>query len=125
MYQAISLEELTAREFAGKLAEKVGLKYSQVSSVLQLTSSGILVMVDDTVHLSLSHLSVLWIILVVVQVVRNFCDEDSYVVGAVKDETGSYRLLLRCQPHSLQTTPSNTHDSTLDSSTEHSHFNNQ
>ena len=50
MYQAISLEHLTAKEFIAKLAEKVGLVRDQVSSVLQLTNSGILVMVDDTVQ---------------------------------------------------------------------------
>ena len=51
VYQALSLELLTAEEFIAKLTEKVGLKQNEVSSVIQLTSSGILVLVDDTVHL--------------------------------------------------------------------------
>lgn len=50
VYQAVSLEQLTATEFLCKLAEKVGLKPCQVSCVLQLTGSGLLVMVDDTVY---------------------------------------------------------------------------
>ena len=49
VYQALSLEQLTATEFLCKLSEKVGLKPGQVSCVLQLTNSGLLVMVDDTV----------------------------------------------------------------------------
>lgn len=50
VYQALCLEQLTAHEFLCKLAEKVGLKPCQVSCVLQLTSSGLLVMLDDTVR---------------------------------------------------------------------------
>ena len=51
VYQALSLELLTAAEFIAKLTEKVGLKQNEVSSVIQLTNSGILVLVDDTVQL--------------------------------------------------------------------------
>ena len=51
VHQALSLEQMTAEEFACKLSEKVGLKREQVSSVLQLTNTGILVIVDDTVGL--------------------------------------------------------------------------
>ena len=50
VYQALSLEKLTAQEFIAKLTEKVGLEQNMVSSVIQLTNSGVLVLVDDTVH---------------------------------------------------------------------------
>ena len=49
VYQALSLEQLTAQEFIAKLTEKAGLEQGEVSSVIQLTNSGILVLVDDTV----------------------------------------------------------------------------
>ena len=49
VYQAVCLERLTAQEMLAKLSEKVGLQACQVSSLLHLTSSGILVLVDDTV----------------------------------------------------------------------------
>ena len=52
VYHILTLEQLTAQELLYKLAEKVGLQLCQVSCVLQLTSSGILVMVDDTVSAS-------------------------------------------------------------------------
>ena len=56
-----------------------------------------------------------------VQVVRNFCNEDSFIVGAVKDETALYRLLLRRPSHpSQQTTPLGVCDRSLDLSSEHS-----
>jgi transcription factor CP2-like protein len=84
VYHILTLEQLTAQELLYKLAEKVGLQLCQVSCVLQLTSSGILVMVDDTV-------------------VRNMCDEDSFVVSTVKEQgTGTYQLILHTPPSSGQ-----------------------
>lgn len=57
----------------------------------------------------------------VTQVVRNFCNEDTFVVSAVKDEADTYRLVLRSSTClSQQTTPSTGQDTSLDSSTEHS-----
>ena len=38
------------------------------------------------------------------QVVQNLCDEESFALSAVKDETSTYHLLLRCQSP-VQTTP--------------------
>ena len=52
VYHVLSLEQLTAQELLYKLAEKVGLQPVQVSCVLQLTRSGLLVVVDDTVSTS-------------------------------------------------------------------------
>ena len=49
VYQALCLEQLTAHELLYKLSEKVGLKTCQVSCIIQLTTTGIPVMVDDTV----------------------------------------------------------------------------
>lgn len=52
VYQALCLEQLTTDELLCKLSEKVGVQPNEVSCVLQLTSSGLLVMVDDTVSSS-------------------------------------------------------------------------
>lgn len=52
VYQALCLEQLTTDELLCKLSEKVGVQPNEVSCVLQLTSSGLLVMVDDTVSIA-------------------------------------------------------------------------
>lgn len=50
MYQAVCLEELTAKELLTRLLEKLTwLSSKQVSSFLRLTASGLLVRVDDAV----------------------------------------------------------------------------
>lgn len=106
------MEQLTADELLCKLSEKVGTQPSQVSCVLQLTSSGLLVMVDDMVCMYSPHLQLPYTECCLPQVVRNFYDEDSFVVSAVKEEaTNAYRLLLRDHTHNstsssqLQVTP--------------------
>ena len=48
--QAICLKYLTAQELCGKVAEKLNIPPQAISSLLRLTSSGILVPVDDTVR---------------------------------------------------------------------------
>ncbi len=53
VYHALCLEQLTAGELLEKVAEKLKLQTSEISILLRLTSSGILVMVDDTVSPSL------------------------------------------------------------------------
>lgn len=47
--QAICLEQLTAQELAAKVSEKLGISPQYVSSLVRLTSSGVLVLVDNTV----------------------------------------------------------------------------
>ena len=50
MYQAVCLEELSARELLTRLLDKLSwLEPKQVSSFLRLTTGGLLVRVDDTV----------------------------------------------------------------------------
>ena len=49
VFQAVCLESLTAQELLLKLLEKLGgQSVGRVSSFVRLTSSGLLVMVDDT-----------------------------------------------------------------------------
>lgn len=57
MYQAVCLEELTARELLWRLLDKTrsGLTLEQVSSFVRLTSTGVLVLVDDAVVRSLQE----------------------------------------------------------------------
>ena len=115
MFQAVCLEQLTAHELQSKLSEKVGLQACQVSCVLQLTGSGILVMVDDTVSAGLSSVAPSNVahclcVALALQVVQNLCDEDSFLLSAVKEETtGTHRLLLRSHTHNTtllgQSTP--------------------
>lgn len=106
VYQALSLEQLTLDELLRKLSEKVGVQPSEVSCVLQLTSSGLLVMVDDTV--SSSNVAGSYTVgstPTSLQVIRNFYDEDSFVVSAVKEEaTSRYQLLLREHTHNTPST---------------------
>ena len=49
MFQALCLEQLTASHFLSSLAEKMNIQVSEVSSLVRLTVSGIMVMVDDNV----------------------------------------------------------------------------
>ncbi len=46
---AICLEQLTAQELIAKVTEKLGIPLQSVSSLVRLTSTGILVLVDNTV----------------------------------------------------------------------------
>lgn len=56
VYQAVCLEELTAQELLMKLLDKlVWLDASQVVSFVRLTSSGLLVRIDDTVVHGMQH----------------------------------------------------------------------
>ena len=49
VFQALCLEQLTARELLTRLAEKLSLSLDNVSTLVRLTSTGILVLVDDIV----------------------------------------------------------------------------
>lgn len=49
VYQALCLEQLSASELLEKVAEKLELRVAEISILLRLTSSGILVLLDDTV----------------------------------------------------------------------------
>ena len=50
-----------------------------------------------------------------VQVVRNLCDEDSFVVSTVKEQaTGNYQLILHTPPSSAPGEPSLTSQSRTD-----------
>lgn len=51
VYQALCLEHLSARELESLVATKLQLVPSQISRVVKLTSSGILVLMDDMVGL--------------------------------------------------------------------------
>ena len=67
VFQALCLEQLTARELLTRLVEKLSLSLDNVSSLVRLTSTGILVLIDDivsstlasTVDLGRGHLHVL------------------------------------------------------------------
>ena len=49
VFQALCLEQLTARELLTRLAEKLSLSLDNVSTLVRLTSTGILVLIDDIV----------------------------------------------------------------------------
>ncbi|MCG8625757.1 MAG: hypothetical protein MJE68_27630 [Proteobacteria bacterium] len=49
VFQALCLEQLTARELLTRIAEKLSLSLDNVSTLVRLTSTGILVLVDDVV----------------------------------------------------------------------------
>ena len=55
MYQALCLEELTATELCLRVAERLGVPPENMASLLRLTSTGILVHMDDTVSESSCH----------------------------------------------------------------------
>ena len=49
VFQALCLEQLTARELLARVVEKLNLSPENISSLVRLTSTGILVLVDDIV----------------------------------------------------------------------------
>lgn len=51
VFQALCLEQLTARELLTRITEKLSLSLDNVSTLVRLTSTGILVLVDDIVSI--------------------------------------------------------------------------
>ncbi|XP_064397820.1 transcription factor CP2-like [Halichondria panicea] len=74
--EVLCLEQLTARELGVKVADKLGISPPSISSLVRLTSTGVLVLVDDTV-------------------IHNIHDEEVFLLRAIKQEDGMYQVVLQ------------------------------